>query len=88
MVREEHIQEEVVFRDRLQEIVEAALDNLYTFGEGRVGRGTVHLAISERLGLVHNNPLSQVIKAALAAKGAVAVSSRGYQYYRGLRERV
>lgn len=87
---EHNIRKEIEMRRSLQTVVEGMLDRLYQFDpctKDRVGRATVHTAISERLGLMHNNTLSAIIKAALAAKGAVPQCSRGLQYYKGMRER-
>ena len=84
------VQEELRVRSQLQVIIEKLLDRLYIFDpctRDRLGRASVHAAVADRLNLVHNNTLSNVIKAALTAKGVAPSCSRGLQYYRGLRER-
>ena len=84
----QYVEQEVVKRQQLKGIVASLLKRIYQLDPGsRVKRGPVHIRVAERLGIVHNNVLSDIIKSALSDLGAQPSCSRGIQYYRGLRER-
>lgn len=89
-LKAQYVQDELDMRESLKGIVGVLLQSAYEFTgdrKDRLGRGLVHHKVHTTLGLVHNNVLSDIIKAALKERGAVPTCSRGTLYYGGLRAR-